>query len=169
MLHPDLQLNRLIQYAPALIIIGLLRLFLPRRKDYLVQIASLRDKVAPDRLTHLEAYGDPQMQQPAGKEFWELSDGISGMRKRWIEMTYLIRILQLCVPVLVGRKHALEVRRYAYLQTWFSLCAVPEALLCSVFPRLPHIAAREALYAHWMVTRFFTVNMINIDSPECLF
>jgi hypothetical protein len=130
------------------IILLLLVIFLlvPRRRDVLDQCEGLVAKIDSYGLEGLGGF----LSEDTGKEedvsFWQASSGLRGVWRRWRAMVVTVRIVQIHYEAgCIGASDACQVMRMAILQSWFSLWAVPEAMLAKSFHGLPHIAARAAL------------------------
>lgn len=114
---------------------------------------SLLDQILPGRFRDLTDYvADSTLAMPC-EEFWFYSRGLVGLFGRFRDMTVIVRLLQHQVRSgRVSRKDATYVWNQAAFQVWFTMLAIPEAFVCSLWYRLPHACGLFALRCHYQLT-----------------
>lgn len=117
------------------------------------------NQILPGRFKCLLTYLEEAEDSSPCEQFWQLSRGLAGIIARLKDMTLIVRLLQ--HQVRAGQVSASDARYVWYKageQVWFSLMAVPEALVCRLWNRLPHAYGLFALRCHYEFTlRAFTV------------
>jgi hypothetical protein len=157
-------------------VMALVALFylLPRRRHSVEETDAMMSRMKGGRFNPLMRFleGDHFNADP---EFWTVSGGLRGVFTRQRDMLLLARVLQIQVQSKrMSPEQAKEVYRLGAAQFWYSIVAVPEALVCRLFRRIPHVNAHAALQFHFEATlRSINFYLDSSDSktarPQCLF
>lgn len=143
--------------------------FLPRRRDFLETCETLTRRMP---IAEHEQICDLLEKRPATSDgvFWQRTNGLSGQLKRMYVSYIYMRLVQAHrLEGRVDRGIAAEIWNKFCLQFWFSVLALPEAALCSLFHGVPRIAARASLrFFHEMVIGAYVLCVTAGDAPECI-
>lgn len=128
------------------------------RRRHLLEHSLLEGTTPTGEFQGLHHYIDAE-DPLAGEIFWALSQGLTGLYRRFCRMVLIVRDLQHKVRAgHITREDAQDVWAYATKQVWFTALAIPEAAFCAIWRDLPHACGLFALRYHYQLTvEAFTV------------
>jgi hypothetical protein len=138
------------------------------RRDYLEDCDKLTSKLTPGIIEDLSLYLTEDDWNDSDAEFWAVSGGVTGLFKRLITTSQLVRLCK--VALLNGGVETADlapVMQCALLQALFTFIALPEVVWCR-YLGIPHICAR--LSANFLASTYSRTSTLLLvaGSPACL-
>jgi hypothetical protein len=107
----------------------------------------LSRKLTQDRLAALMEYFEPD--ELRFDDFWRVSGGLRGTFDRLRDLTILVRITQIQIDLgEIAPDERSEIFEPILQQIFYSALSVPEAIICRMWPELPHVATAMAARRH---------------------
>lgn len=142
----------------------------PRRRTLRPRYEDLIDSLSPQQILRLSDFIDDEDFWSRDFIFWEHSDGLRGVYRRWVNMTILVQLCQLAyADGKIGRDQAWYLVRNALFMTFFTVIACPEAAFCLLWKELPHISSRVAFHFYCQISARTVVLCTDGDVPEYMF
>lgn len=141
--------------------------FAARRKDFLRTCVDLVDKIPINEYNSIREFIDEKGVDYA--DFWRRSNRVHGLLKRINTARSYHRIVQAFYKAgMLDSEDAQYIACQLCLLIWFSVRALPEALLCLWIPSYPRIAALASVQVYCNITVTSNVLCVTKEAPECI-
>jgi hypothetical protein len=140
----------------------------PRRRSFVTVFEDLIKKLHPNEIAQLHEFLNQDFYAHHQK-FWIESGQTLGLWRRWHNMTILAYMTQLTFREgYISREDGVNFLGQIFLFSAYTILALPEAAVCSIWDSVPHVLARASFDAYCsLVARAFCL-CSHEEAPECV-
>jgi hypothetical protein len=137
----------------------------PSKSDFLGTCESLLQKLPPNQYERLCDF----IEEIDYAAMWSESGGLKGVIARLRAATIYVQLIQIHYrDGRISKADARWIWGKVMLMAWFSLRAIPEAVICRIWTGMPRLSARAALGYYCEIVMRVNTLCVSPEAPPCI-